>query len=487
MVPDCIDPNVGGFLREIMKKSIPENVADCWSAYDFGDLWEARMHWSGCPACRPEFAGVPPVFKSIGVGLENRCRDVLSYFRDNYLREKNAILAAAKDLPTAYAEIITLWAEADEDVYPFLAHGQEALSLRMPTASPEEPETSPRAWWPNSSTYREFFRLLEFDVQCFVSAAASSHDLLMPVREKMDSEYAETGRLRVTTEAFEDLRQRMQTAIANCGLRPDVLWETIELAAIANSILLGDRLKGTDVATVAQTESPQKTLTTQETKALQGVLQEWKQDFDNFEDSVKAGQMELVRLIERNSRSAAANEPYIAAQLGEPLYSRLHEKTRRALQLAVYLYNINQEPDGFSLTAITMAQGYENELIVRIIGPFVIELLAAGTKTYNAQGKATRPLIVGGRYPKDNVTLGNLGWYLKYDQTMRSEVSALGFDVEIISRDVALVSALRNKPAHDFSCDRAVADDLRRRILGPDGILSRLHPKVATAADALTA
>ena len=58
---------------------------------------------------------------------------------------------------------------------------------------------------------------------------------------------------------------------------------------------------------------------------------------------MKAGQMELVRLIEQNRRPAVAYEPYITAQLGQPLYSRLHEKTQRAIQLSEYLYNINQE------------------------------------------------------------------------------------------------------------------------------------------------
>ena len=82
---------------------------------------------------------------------------------------------------------------------------------------------------------------------------------------------------------------------------------------------------------------------------------------------------------------------------------------------------------------------------------------------------------------KNSLTLGSLGWYLREDPTTRGKVSALGFDVEAISKDVELVRALRNKPAHDFSCDRAVADELRRRILCPEGVLSRLHPNVATA------
>jgi hypothetical protein len=72
-----------------------------------------------------------------------------------------------------------------------------------------------------------------------------------------------------------------------------------------------------------------------------------------------------------------------------------------ALQLSEYQYKINQEPDGFSVTAITMAQGYENELLIRVVWPFVDELLAARTETYDADGKLKdRPLILKGEFLK---------------------------------------------------------------------------------------
>jgi|GEM_PF-4043945 len=217
-----------------------------------------------------------------------------------------------------------------------------------------------------------------------------------------------------------------------------------------------------------------------ETKTRQ-ELQELKQDFHDFADSMKAGQMEVLLRIEHSSRSAAALDTAIAERLGAPLHSRLHARSRRALQLAEYYYKMNQEPDGFAPTAMMLAQGYENELNVRIIGPLVMELLAAGIETYDAQGKSTNPLIRRGKPSKSSLTLGTLAWYLREDPVLRSKVSELGFDVETLSKDVALVADLRNKPAHDFSCDRAVADELRRRILCPDGLLRRLHPNVASA------
>jgi hypothetical protein len=109
MVPECIDRKVGSFFRVMMKKSVPENVADCSNEYNFGELWEARLRWSGCPACRPEFAVVPAVFKQIGVGLESRCRDGLSGFHDDFLAKKCSLLAAVSDLPSAHPESSWNW------------------------------------------------------------------------------------------------------------------------------------------------------------------------------------------------------------------------------------------------------------------------------------------------------------------------------------------------------------------------------------------
>jgi hypothetical protein len=486
MVPDCIDPKVGSFLRDLMKKSALESVGDCANEYDFGHLWEARLHWSGCPACRPEFAGVPAFFRELGVGLEKRWGDALSDCRDCCLREKNAILAATDDLTKAYAEIMALWAIAEEDVFAFYLHGQEVMSLRPSTESRDgEPRASYGVGEPTLEACREFVSSLGPDLRSFIYAVVRCNDLLMSVREEMASEHAESGHWC----GGEEVQQRMQTTIMNSKLQPDLLFSTIEMASIAYSLSLGDWPKD-GLSTEVQTDLPLRTLTAQETMALQGVRQEWKRDFDNVGDSLdslKAGQMEIVRLFEQHRRPATEYEPYIAAQLGGPLYSRLHQMTQRALQVVEHLYNVNQEPDGFALTAVRMAQGYENELNVRIIGPIVIELLAAGAQTYDAQGKSKEPLIRWGKIHKRGMTLGSWAWYLGRDTTMRSKVSERGFDAEAISKDAGWVSEVRNKAAHDFACDRTLADELRRRILCRDGILSRLHPMVATAADALTA
>ena len=375
----------------------------------------------------------------------------MSHVRNNFLREKNRLLTPPEDPRGAYTEITARLADAEGDVLPCLAHGQEVLCLRASADFPDGHEPSLRVWEATLSSCQEFLRSLEFDLQCFVHAVYRAHNLLS----------------------------------ANSQLQSEELFNAIDRAAVADSILLGDALKGTGVT--AQEHPPQRALTTQETKAFQSVRQELRKDFDSVGDSLdslKAGQMEIVRLFEQHRRPAAAYEPSIAAQLGAPLYSRLHQMTQRALQVVEYLYNVNQEPDGFALAAVRMAQGYENELNVRVIGPVVVELLAGRVQTYNAQGESEMPLIRLGKPHKPGMNLGSWAWYLGNDPAMRLKVSGRGFDVAAIAEDARWVSKVRNKAAHDFACDRTLADELRRRILSRDGILSRLHPAaMANAAE----
>jgi len=88
------------------------------------------------------------------------------------------------------------------------------------------------------------------------------------------------------------------------------------------------------------------------------------------------------------------------------------------------------------------------------------------------------PLIRWGKIRARGMTLRSFAWYLERDSVMRSKISGFGFDAEAVSKDAAWVGNVRNRAAHDFTCDRAIADDLRRRILRRDGILSHLHPNV---------
>ena len=459
---DCIDPKEGDFLRGIMEMSAEDIREENWR--HCGGLLNARLHWSGCPSCRAEFGGLPPLFQQIGLKLQKNCGAVVSGFRDEFLKAKNSILAEGNDLARAYAQVIVAWALWKDDVLIWVDSGQATVSLGAPSISRKE--SAPTSYGAMESSLakcqncRDFISSLHPDVQQFVFAVACSDDLFAAVYESTQSEYEKrsTSDREDFAYYYDVLTARMHSAIA--ALHPGTLFSIIERASVAYSCDLEGWPKG-GVSTVIQPASAREIQTTLETKSLRGVMQEWKQDFDNLEDSLKAGQMELVRLIEHNRRPAVAYEPQIAAQLGEQLYSLLHQKTQRALQLVEYLYSINREPDGFALFAVMMAQSYENELALRVVWPFVNELLAGGTRTYDAGGISKEPLIRTAD-PRARMTLGSFAWYLTKDPTMRAKVSGRGFDMEAISKDAAWVSDIRNKAAHDFACDRTLADELRR-------------------------
>jgi hypothetical protein len=481
ITPDCIEPRLREWLTGLVEESVEESVSRF--CFDPFALTEARLHWNGCPACRSDFSGAGGVFERVRLGIEERVEGSLCQFSDEFSACKDSVLSAQQDLGEAYAEILARLVLCGNEVQGALsfAYGEVAqftVCSELAEQAQREPlskcavvicRLEPKVWKfvfesvlceeLFSALYRKFLRMTFPRILTLDSKT----------REKV---FVENDEYLPSNSEEEFIPENLRKAIRCIEVKPELLYQIMQSAA---SNYLHEFANAHGVGAF----SAQKVARNGRVLPVQPPVEESRlgsADWQDSLDSLKAGQMELVRLIEHNRRPATTYEPYIAGQLGAPLYSRLHEKTQRALQLAEYLYNINQEPDGFSLTAIRMAQGYENELILRIIWPFVHELQASGADAYDAQGRSREPLIRGGKVPPRSMTLGTLGWYLKEDPVMRSRVSALGFDAEAISKDAVWVNALRNKAAHDFACDRAVADDLRRRILRPDDLLSRLHP-----------
>jgi uncharacterized protein (UPF0212 family) len=481
MLPDCIDPKEGDLLRKMIysiAKNIAKNADDFFSYVDV-DVYEvvgSRLHWNSCPACRSEFgvADVPAIFAYVGCLLEIRYQNVFSESSADFLKKKHLLLAEANVLPDSYAELIACLARdwEEDGLSTLLRYGQEALSLRVPPVS-----TSWSAEEGVLSLCREFICSLKTDVQHYVVSAALSYDLFSLVYERIEREAQPNSGSGWTPTDHCDFFRRFQAAIANSEVRPHILFQTIELAAVGYTRSYIDNLQESHLTTAFQMEPSRMALVPQEMTVLPNVLQEMKQDFDNALDSLKAGQMETIRLIEHNQRPAAAYESDIEARLGAFLYSRLGETTQKGLQVAEYLYHINsQEPNYFPGPVMQMALAYENELAVRIVWPFVSELQAAGEESYDGQGVSREPLLSGGKVPRSCMMLGNLARYLRKDPVMQSKISGLGFDADAIAKDAISIASLRNRAAHEPVCERAVADDLRQRMLCPDGIFSRLHP-----------
>jgi hypothetical protein len=147
--------------------------------------------------------------------------------------------------------------------------------------------------------------------------------------------------------------------------------------------------------------------------------------------------------------------------------------TQQLLQVAEYLYDINKsEPNYCHGPVIMMALAYENELNVRIIGRYIIQILEAGSNTYYCDN-FTKPLIDCGE--PQTLTLGEMGRCLRYDKGLRDLVKRMGYSsVDAIASDAGWLTSIRNRAAHQPILERSVADEVRHRMLRSDGMLARL-------------
>jgi hypothetical protein len=192
------------------------------------------------------------------------------------------------------------------------------------------------------------------------------------------------------------------------------------------------------------------------------------------------GVLLLLLLIGREyitggSRSAAAYQDEIALQLGSA-YPLLNAKTQQLLQQAEYQYRLLQPGSDFFLGPVIMlANAYENELLIRVIWPYLTWLLGQGKQTYDGGSQKTF-LILEGQIQSRNLILDSMSWYLKFDESLRKWITESGFTfADTIWKDAEWLSRIRNTAAHESICRRAVADEVRQRILRSDGILAHLH------------
>jgi hypothetical protein len=334
----------------------------------------------------------------------------------------------------------------------------------------------------------EFILSLEPKAQSLVFASVLCHEMYYQLYQKAVRKTQpllfrvdpETGKfIKSENEEYEHpndsgfIHSSIKSAIMSSEVPPEIAYEALHAAA---SEYLR-RFK----ESIGRTPSGEER--SQDQSGRRGVpsniaVDELKGDIADSFDSLKASQNEILRLLDRNSRPASAFEPDIELQLGS-VYRRLEQKTQRLLQIAEYLYDINKsEPNYFHGSVMMMANAYENELYVRVIGRYIMQLLESGTKTYYCDDITTTPLIENGE-PR-NLTLGNMKWYLIRDKSLREWVESMGYSsLDAISKDAGWLVNIRNQAAHKTILERAVADEVRHKMLNSDGILARLHASEA--------
>jgi hypothetical protein len=465
----CINPQYRDWIHLIAESSEEEIEALDFGEIGYAEMCESRLHWKCCPSCRAEFPSLPGIAERAGRGYEKMFAGDFSSFRRDFLATRDSLLGSGDD--DAYVKVVAMLASAEFDIHDSL---RRVLMVRQNLGRGSSIEFDPYGR-EILSQCRDFVASLEQDIQHFVIGSTLCFELLRPMWEKVGlhprfdprpqeeieaeiaAELAGTGPRESLEDPLEDLRH----AIAESCLEPKVLWEIIEAAARAH---VGSREASESLS------------------LLPPWIEKFEEDFDNFSDSMKATQMEAVRLSERNIRKAADYGPEIAERVGPQVYSRLHDGTKRQLEVAEFLYETNrQEPKYGHGPAINLALACENELNLRLTWPILKELVDSGTRYYRAEKKLGEklqppPLIDGNQIQEKQITLGPIGYYLGKHPDFNERARAHGFDPNAISRYALEVVALRDRAAHRPVCELADVDKVRSLILRSDGIFSLLHP-----------
>lgn len=209
--------------------------------------------------------------------------------------------------------------------------------------------------------------------------------------------------------------------------------------------------------------------------ASNGRLNEIHQDLADATDSLKAGQMEILRALQ-NRRRASEFLPLVESRLGA-VYTKLHCETQRLLALGEYFLSINQaEPDAMNPVVLHQAKACENELYMRIFGPYLLKLFTEGTRDYPADGSSSAPLIRSGKEQPDSMTLGIYSWYLKNDFILRSWIKSHShLNPDALEKESFWISRKRNDAAHKADFKQYDAAIFQSRVYSPQGLLASLH------------
>jgi hypothetical protein len=480
---ECIDPRVGSWLIGLDETLVQRDVGE-WA-------WEptvaigARVHWYSCPSCQGEYPNAIETIESLRPAIEVMVRNTLSKKRSETLAEMTLCPITTNENADCFAEKLTVLEASAQDVQWALFYIAEDMT-DFTVRSDSLDESSQRV---PLSKYSEFIASLDVQLQSFVFESILCNELFSPLRRKFDrmmspvrftphpedpSKFSKVPNEDYVGEVGDGdtfIRTRLTNAIASTGFATDALLAALQSAASDYQRRFTDTF-GAAPAGNANTPAGHFGGSVLSDRI---AFQEFRNEIADSFDSLKAGQMELRRLIDINSRSAAAYEDEIKLQLGS-VYPLLNAKTQQLLQQAEYQYRLLQPGSDFFLGPVIMlANAYENELLIRVIWPYLTWLLGQGTQTYDGGSQKT-VLIVKGQIQSRNLILGSMSWHLKFDKSLRKWITESRFTfADAIWKDAEWLSRIRNTAAHESICSRAVADEVRERIFRKDGILGHLQ------------
>jgi hypothetical protein len=457
----CFDPEAREKLRQLLAGETLH--------LGEGTIPNARTHWRSCSSCKAEFPHANNQFAELTTELWNDIRSKVERLRHLYISQRHSGLANEQVASVSpYATIIAGLLQAGEDVQYELGFVTEYGGIADFWIHFDHDDAEAAGANRNAAV---FIRSCSSEVQEFIFASILAKELLStPYALAAEIDDSDTIATTSYIDAYLDIRLRRERKIADwlskSGLSLRVFDECIATSA---KKLLREYLRRDAAA-----PNPFSSRVTVDPAAT-AAIDDLRRDFRDFEDSMKAGQMEILRVFDRNRGRAEEAEAMLRNALGENLYTTLDDVTRRALQLGEYFMAINSETDGFSAAIVYFSKAFENELKVKLVDPLVAKFLKRGILFYDGNGNCKSPLIQNGkRNPR--LTLGPIRWFLANDTDVKSASVELGLDPFEIAQAIGTFSKLRNEAIHSELSDRHEADHIRGLLLSPIGLFSKLQP-----------
>jgi hypothetical protein len=476
---ECIDPELRKPVASLEWNSLAENVS-ALSEHPSARM-RVRLHWLSCPLCRQDYSYALDVLALVDRVILDRVAATLVHWCEKWATARQGLEVEIAPSETVFAEKIAELAMFGVEVQNALSFVVEEPS-NFTTELKIENETSERISLSKSS---EFILSLAWEVQGFVFEAVRCQEMVLfpiqgdfgPARMFVPIDEVEASEFQAEQSAAEEDKVSFGHIL------------TQHLLSEYGDISMGSAYEGIRIhARIHLDRFLEQYEHNREQRA--GALKEGtanlfarqfehvrKEQADGF-DSLKAGQMEIIRLAEQNGRSALSFEPAIEAQIG-PLYRRLNDATKRQLQIAEYIYSINRsEPDFSHGSVMNIALAYENEVLRRLIWPFLESMRANGTQYYDGGSQdSKRVLMKSGVLNVRNVGLATFRWCLQNDPQLNDWVRReKSIHAQNVIADLSWIIKRRDAAAHELICRLSTADEVRNWALIQDGPFARLHP-----------
>jgi hypothetical protein len=212
--------------------------------------------------------------------------------------------------------------------------------------------------------------------------------------------------------------------------------------------------------------------------AVSKTIERLSSDLKDVGDSLKAGQMETIRILEQKRHQTSEIMEDLQNLLGKQLFTSLCTETRRYLQMGERYFRRGTELDDFVPSIHNFQRAFECEFGQRISRPLAQKLVQKGFNQYGLKGGRVPQLIQGGQL--NRLGLGQQLSYLREDKSVREMLSGMGFEVDAIVDTGLALNKTRNKATHGSDCSHAEASRVRDIMLGPHSGFKALFSKRLT-------